>query len=94
MENNSFDKMRLAVSDQTRQMTTSLTDMKDRLEDSNSSNGMAINYDELAEAIWKIAPDMNTYLDGKRVSRELEPYISETQARKTRDQIRRGNTDA
>ena len=60
-------------------------------EDRNGS-GEGIDYDKLAKAVWREAPEMSLNCDGEKVATILEPKISEKQANKVTDKRRRSGT--
>ena len=80
------DRMKSEVVNQSNRTGAAIT----KSADSGVTSQSAIDYDELAEAIWENAPDMDTYLDGDKVSKKLEPKISERQAEKAEAAKRRG----
>lgn len=79
-------RMKAIVADRTAEVGSKIGGA-DEQESANESN---IDYEEMAKAIWKHAPDMNTYLDGEEVADKLEPRISEKQAQKAEAAKRRG----
>lgn len=80
------NRMRNAVLNQ----TGSTAEIVAKSTDNDAVSTGGIDYDQMAEAIWEHAPDMNTYLDGELMSKKLEPGISEEQAKKVEAAKRRG----
>ena len=50
----------------------------------------AIDYGQLAKAIWDEAPDIGFNVDSVRLADLLEPRVSEKQATRTQNKVRRG----
>ena len=49
----------------------------------------AFDEDSLAEKIWEKAPNLDVNIDGKKAGSILEPYVSDVQGQKTRNNNRR-----
>ncbi|MEI3413617.1 MAG: phage tail tape measure protein [Christensenellales bacterium] len=63
-----------------------------RSPDDRNGGGEGIDYDKLAKAVWREAPEMSLNCDGEKVATILEPKISEKQANKVTDKRRRRGT--
>lgn len=81
-------RLQAAVAGRSGEIMNSFDGISSRLESMDSPiNG--VDYDSLSQAIWDNAPDMNTYLDGEKVSKRLEPSISREQAKRVKETQRR-----
>ena len=63
-----------------------------RSPEDRNGGGEGIDYDKLAKAVWREAPEMSLNCDGEKVATILEPKISEKQANKVTDKRRRSGT--